>query len=177
MRVLEKIQASFRVSKRLMTSITLVLLILVTMVWVSCGGTDTESDPTTVPSTQVGSTNPVTDVPTDGSRASSTGTDKLFLSADQFDDVKISLTAGDVLKVTYSSSVSISPGLGGTSHQERGVLLAVLDPQGEQLLTAEEMAMNTIEVTAQMSGEHEIVFINPNKLEGLNVDVEYSINP
>ena len=32
MRVLEKIQASFRVSKRLMTSITLVLLILVTMV-------------------------------------------------------------------------------------------------------------------------------------------------
>ena len=99
------------------------------------------------------------------------------MSADQFDDVKISLTAGDVLKVTYSSSVSISPGLGGTSHQERGVLLAVLDPQGEQLLTAEEMAMNTIEVTAQMSGEHEIVFINPNKLEGLNVDVEYSINP
>lgn len=176
MRVLEKVQASLRVSKRLMTSVILVLLILVTMAWVACGGTDNVSTPT-VPSTQVGGADLVTNVPGDDSGVSSTGAEKLFLSADQFDEVSISLAAGDVLKMTYISKVSISPGLGGTGHQERGVLLVVLDPLGEQILTSEETSMNTVEVTAQTSGEHEIVFINPNKLEGLNVELEYAINP
>ena len=91
--------------------------------------------------------------------------------------VPISLQAGDVLKISYTSEVTISPGLGGTGQQERGVLLVVLDPLGDQLLTAEAMVMNTVEVAAEISGQHGIVFINPNQLEGLNVNFEYSINP
>ena len=82
-----------------------------------------------------------------------------------------------MIKITYASEVSISPGLGGTSQQERGVVLVVLDPLGDQLLTAEAMVMNTVEVAAEISGQHGIVFINPNQLEGLNVNLEYSINP
>jgi len=82
-----------------------------------------------------------------------------------------------VLKISYTSEVTISPGLGGTSQQERGVILAVLDPFGDQLLTVEEAVMNTVDVAAEFDGEHEIVFINPNQLEGLIVNLEYSINP
>lgn len=81
-----------------------------------------------------------------------------------------------MLKLSYTSEVSISPGLGGTSQQERGVILAVLDPLGDQLLRAEEMAMNTVALVAEFDGEHKIVFINPNQLEGLIVNLEYSIN-
>ena len=87
------------------------------------------------------------------------------------------LTAGDLLRVVYTSAVSISPGLGGTGHQERGVQLAVLDPNKERLITAEESADNSVDVVVEVTGRHEIVFINSNQLEGLNVNLEYFINP
>ena len=51
------------------------------------------------------------------------------------------------------------------------------DPLRNQLLTVEEMVMNTVKVAAEVDGEHDIVFVNPNRLEGLIVNLEYSINP
>ena len=45
------------------------------------------------------------------------------------------------------------------------------------MITAEESADNSVEVVAEASGTHQIVFINPNRLEGLNVNLEYFINP
>jgi len=166
----------FETSKRLVVSWLLALAILTALGLGACGGTSDTPAPTATAvqdlRTEPGSNN------ANGSVATpSSGSKKLFLSADQFEEVPISLQAGDVLKISYASEVSISPGLGGTGQQERGVLLAVLDPFGDQLLTAEEMAMNTVDVAAEFDGEHKIVFINPNQLEGLSVNLEYSINP
>ena len=163
-------------SNRLVVSWVLGLAILMALGLGACGGTSDTPTPTAMATqdlrTEPGSNNANGSVPT-----STSGSEKLFLSADQFDEVPINLKAGDVLKISYNSEVSISPGLGGTGHQERGVLLVVLDPFGGQLLIVEEMAMNTVDVTVEIDGEHEIVFINPNQLEGLNVNLEYSINP
>ena len=141
----------------------------------ACGGTSDTPAPTAT-ATQDLRTEPRPNNANGSVPTSSSGSEKLFLSADQFDEVSISLKAGDVLKLSYTSEVSISPGLGGTSQQERGVILAVLDPLGDQLLRAEEMAMNTVALVAEFDGEHKIVFINPNQLEGRIVNLEYSIN-
>lgn len=166
--------------KRLPVLTVLAILLMAAGVLVACGGSASDDD---VVSTQP----PSEDRPTptaqptikapESTKASSSSQEKLFLSADQFDEVEVELTAGDLLRVVYTSEVSISPGLGGTGHQERGVQLVVVDPNEEQLITAEELAENSIEVVAEVSGLHEIVFINPNKLEGLNVNLEYFINP
>ena len=165
---------------RLLIATTLATIILGTGVLAACGGSapddgvetnqpqlDNRPEPTAQPNTET----------PEPARVSTSSKEKLFLSADQFDEVEVRLTAGDLLRVVYTSEVTISPGLGGTGHQERGVIMVVLDPNEEQHITAEASSENTVEVMAAQTGSHKIVFINPNRLEGLNVNVEYFINP
>lgn len=165
---------------RLLVVTTVSALILVAGLLAACGGStpDDGADSTQPPSENrpAPTTQPATEMPAPA-RVSTSAQEKLFLSGDQFDEVEVDLAAGDLLRVVYTSEVSISPGLGGTGHQERGVTLVVLDPNEEQLITAEESADNSVEVVAEASGTHQIVFINPNRLEGLNVNLEYFINP
>jgi len=145
----------------------------------ACGSSTTNGPDSTQPSQanqSAPTVQPATETPAPA-RFSTSSQEKLFLSADQFDEVEVELVAGDLLRVVYTSEVSISPGLGGTGHQERGVHVAVLDPNEEQLITTEESADNSVEVAAEVTGIHRIVFINPNRLEGLNVNLEYFINP
>ena len=158
---------------------SLATMILGAAVLAACGGSTPDDADTNQPPAEnqpEPTAQPATTTP-ESARVSTSSKEKLFLSADQFDEVEVELTVGDLLRVVYTSEVSISPGLGGTGHQERGVQLVVIDPNEEQLITAEESAENSIEVVAEVSGRHEIVFINPNKLEGLNVNLEYFINP
>ena len=163
--------------KRLLIVAMLATLALVAGALTACGDSASggDVDATQPPVSQPEPTaQPATEAP---ARVSTSSQEKLFLSADRFDTVDVELTAGDVLRVVYTSEVSISPGLGGTGHQERGVQLVVLDPNEEQLITAEESSENSVEVAAKVGGRHQIVFINPNRLEGLNVNLEYFINP
>ena len=170
----------FTTFSRMILGAALALAILGGGILSACGGStpDEGSDPTQPPSeNQAAPTaQPAAETPAPA-RVSTSEQKKLFLSADQFDEVEVELTAGDLLRVVYTSAVSISPGLGGTGHQERGVHLVVLDPNQEQLITAEESADNSVDVVVEVTGRHEIVFINPNQLEGLNVNLEYFINP
>ncbi len=165
---------------RLIVVTILATLILVTGILAACGSStsDDGADSTQPPQANesVPTAQPATQTPTPD-RVSTSEQKKLFLSADQFDEVEVDLAAGDLLRVVYSSEVSISPGLGGTGHQERGVTLVVLDPNEGQLITAEGSADNSVDVVVQVTGRHQIVFINPNRLEGLNVNLEYFINP
>ena len=154
---------------------SLILSILTLIALAACGSTNDEHTPT-APGAEEVVTDIMPAVSNGDGPVTSSGTEKIFVGPDQFDHVIISLVAGDILKMAYTTSVSISPGLGGTSHQERGVLLVVLDPLEDQLFTAEAMATNTVEVAAEISGQHQIVFINPNRLEGIIVNLEYSIN-
>ena len=171
----------FTTFSRMILGAALALAILGGGILSACGGStpDEGADPTQPPpeNRPAPTAQPATETPAPA-RVSTSEQKKLFLSADQFDEVAVELVAGDLLRVVYTSAVSISPGLGGTGHQERGVqLVVILDPNGEQLVTAEESADNSVEVVVEVNGRHEIVFINPNRLEGLNVNLEYFINP
>ena len=165
---------------RLLIVTTLATMILAAAVLTACGGsTPDDGAETTQPQTgdrPEPTAQPATATP-EPARASTSSKEKLFLSADQFDEVEVQLTAGDLLRVVYTSEVTISPGLGGTGHQERGAIMVILDPNEERHFTAEASSDNTVEVTAALTGNHKIVFINPNQLEGLNVNVEYFVNP
>lgn len=166
--------------ERLLIVTTLATIILGAAVIAACGGsTPDEGADSTQPQSEdrpEPTAQPTTEPP-ESARVSTSSEEKLFLSADQFDEVEVELTAGDLLRVVYTSEVTISPGLGGTGHQERGVIMVILDPNEEQHTTAEESSDNSVEVTAGLTGTHKIVFINPNQLEGLNINVEYTINP
>ena len=171
---------SFNNLQRVTFGAVVVTAILAALLFSACGGTDPDqkaaSTPTASDDSEVVTQLPTTPAPA-ATKVSTTSQEKLFLSADQFDEVEVALTAGDLLRVVYTSEVTISPGLGGTGHQERGVLMVILDPNEEQHITAEESSDNSIDVTASLTGTHKIVFINPNQLEGLNVNLEYFINP
>ena len=171
---------SFNNLQRVTFGAVVVTAIFATLLFSACGETDPDQEAVST-STPSDDSEAVTQLPTTpapaGTRVSTTSQEKLFLSADQFDEVEVDLTAGDLLRVVYTSEVTISPGLGGTGHQERGVLMVILDPNEEQHITAEESSDNSIDVTASLTGTHKIVFINPNQLEGLNVNLEYFINP
>ena len=170
----------FTTFSRMILGAALALAILGGGILSACGGStsDEGADPTQPPSENraAPTAQPAAETPAPA-RVSTSEQKKLFLSADQFDAVEVELTAGDLLRVVYTSAVSISPGLGGTGHQERGVQLVVIDPNQEQLITAEESADNSVDVVVEVTGRHEIVFINPNQLEGLNVNLECFINP
>ena len=163
-----------------MAATTLATLILCAGIMAACGSStsDDGADSTQTPSENrpAPTAQAATETPAPA-RVSTSSQEKLFLSADQFNEVEVDLSAGDLLRVVYTSEVSISPGLGGTGHQERGVTLVVLDPNEGQLITAEGSADNSVDVVVQVTGRHQIVFINPNRLEGLNVNLEYFINP
>ncbi len=171
---------SFKMFERLLIVTTLATMILGAAVLTACGGSTPDAG---VDATQPQSENrpeptpqPATATP-ETARVSTSSKEKLFLSADQFDEVEVQLTTGDLLRVVYTSEVTISPGLGGTGHQERGAIMVILDPNEEQHITAEASSDNAVEVTAALTGTHKIVFINPNQLEGLNVNLEYFVNP
>lgn len=170
----------FDMFDRLLIVMTLATLSLAAAALTACGGsTPADSADSTQPQSEnqpEPTAQPATATP-EPARVSTSSREKLFLSADQFDEVEVQLTAGDLLRVTYTSEVTISPGLGGTGHQERGAIMVILDPNEEQQITAEASSDNTVEVTAALTGTHKIVFINPNQLEGLNVNLEYFVNP
>ncbi len=166
--------------QRIVLVAAFVSAIFATLLFSACGGSDSDqeaaSTPTRSDGTAAATRLPATTAPA-ATRVSTSSQEKLFLSADQFDEVDVDLTAGDLLRVVYTSEVTISPGLGGTGHQERGVLMVILDPNEEQHITVEESSDHSVDMTAALTGTHKIVFINPNQLEGLNVNLEYFINP
>ena len=54
----------------------------------------------------------------------------------------------------------------------------IKDPLGDSLLTIEETtASETVEVDAEVNGEHVIIFFNPFPLQAQTVEVTYIVNP
>ena len=180
MKTLFSFKLSLAMFHRLSLVTTITVLIVTAGLLAACGDStpDNGADSTQPPSESrpEPTAQPATATP-EPEGVSTSYKEKLFLSADQFDEIEVQLTAGDLLRVVYTSEVTISPGLGGTGHQERGAIMVILDPNEEQQITAEASSDNIVEVTAAFTGTHKIVFINPNQLEGLNVNVEYFVNP
>jgi hypothetical protein len=165
-------------------------LVSSTLLILACGGDDA---PTPTPtqtqtataapgvggdgSNSVGETPTPTDTTTGG--ASSSVAETLFVPAKEFDTVTVKLNAGDVLQVTFDVESSITGGhKGGEGGARKGIQVVISDPFGSPILSNEEVtASGTVEVQAEVTGDHKVVFINPFPLEAQRVEVDYIVNP
>ena len=118
--------------------------------------------------------------------AAVSGTEELFVGATNFGIFELNLSAGVTASVTYSS-VGLSTGgitTGGKFAAESGagsaegdVILTVLNPIEEQILNVDRMGNNTVEFQADHTGAYQLVFANPYRLQGLQIILDYVINP
>ena len=112
---------------------------------------------------------------------SSSGSESLFISASEQDEITIELVAGDRLQVTFDVESNITGGqnvIVGKGKAIEGIQLVIKDPLGDSLLTIQETtASETVEVDAEVNGEHVIIFFNPFPLQAQTVEVTYIVNP
>ena len=124
-------------------------------------------------------TPPPTDAPAES--VSSSGSESLFISASEHDEITIELMAGDRLQVSFDVESNITGGqnvIVGKGKAIEGIQLVIRDPLGDALLTIEETtASGTVEVDAEVNGEHVIIFLNPFSLQAQTVEVTYNVNP
>ena len=117
--------------------------------------------------------------------ATGSGTEKLFVLAVNYETMELNLTAGDTARIAYSSFGRSSGGITDTDERsetgagsaEGDVILTVLNPVEDQVLNEEQTDNNTVEFQAELSGGYQLVFSNPYRLQGLDVTVDYAINP
>lgn len=123
--------------------------------------------------------------PAEAVPAAGSGTEKLFVLALNYETMELNLTAGDTARIAYSSFGRSSGGITDTDERsetgagsaEGDVILTVLNPVEDQVLNEEQTDNNTVEFHAELSGVYQLVFSNPYRLQGIDVTVEYAINP
>lgn len=146
----------------------------------SNGSGSTPAAPAATPAAPAATPAPVDAAPTTGS-----GMEELFVAALGFGVFELNLTAGDTASVTYAS-VGLSTGgitsgrfgdQSGAGSAEGEVILTVVNPIEEQILNEERISTNTVEFQADVTGVYQLVFNNPYRLQGLQVNLDYTINP
>ncbi len=124
--------------------------------------------------------------PADAAPATGSGTETIFVISRGFEVFELNLAASDTVSVTYSSLGRSSGGIttGGRFAGDEGagsaasdVIFTVLNPIGDQLLDEPQTPSNTVEFQADINGAYQLVFSNPYLLQGLEVTVDYTINP
>ena len=110
----------------------------------------------------------------------STGSEKLFIIANSSEEVPVSLAIGDVLDVDFDVVSNITGGQNvsaGIGQAAQGIQVVIHNPLGESLLTIDDTTdSSTFTVTAEISGEHLIIFFNPFALQAVTVDVSWAVN-
>ena len=100
------------------------------------------------------------------------GTEDLLIRERGFHVVDISLNAGDILRVSYDSVGAI---MGGSQTPIGEVELVILDPIEERILSVAAIKANSVELQAQLTGRHRLVFSNPFLLQSQTVRVEWVV--
>ena len=100
------------------------------------------------------------------------GTEELLIRERGFDVVDINLNAGDILRVSYDSVGAI---MGGSQTPIGEVELVILDPIEERILSVAAIKANSVELQAQLTGRHRLVFSNPFLLQSQTVRVEWVV--
>ena len=112
---------------------------------------------------------------------SSSGSEKLFIPANEAGEILVTLSAGDVLALTFDVQSNITGGqnvTAGIGQAAEGIQLVISDPVGTQLLTIDEtLVTDTKEITAEVNGEHQIVFFNPFLLQAVTVEASWEVIP
>ena len=175
------------------------VLVLSILLVTACGGGDDSNGSTPAPTAaatsaptpaataspppqggaSAGTQAPETEAPSEA--VSSSGSESLFISASEQDEITIELVAGDRLQVTFDVESNITGGqnvIVGKGKAIEGIQLVIKDPLGDSLLTIQETtASETVEVDAEVNGEHVIIFFNPFPLQAQTVEVTYIVNP
>lgn len=155
-----------------------------TLLILACGGDDVPT-PTQTPTATVapggggGETPTLTDTTTGGMTFS--GAETLFILANEFDTVTVKLSAGDTLQVTFDVESNIVGGQNVIIEKGKateGIQLVISDPFDSPILSIDEVTdSGTVEVQAEVTGDHKIVFINPFPLQAQTVELSYIVNP
>lgn len=90
----------------------------------------------------------------------------------------IDLAAGDLVRVHYKAESRI---VGASTRNrggvESGIVLVVTDPVRDTIYRGDQVEEETVDIVAEVSGEHTFSFVNPFTLQLQAVDVGYTINP
>lgn len=106
------------------------------------------------------------------------GFEVIFVVIQSSESIQLDLLAGDLLKVSYVSlerttgNINIRPVVDGPV-----VPFRIIDPLGGTVLQVEALHENQVELRVDHTGAYQMVFTNPYPLQGLEVHVEYAVNP
>ena len=165
------------------------LSILFVMLVAACGGGDEAPAPTATsapqataaPATQPQITPAPTTPDAPPQSGASSGSDKLFIPANETGEIPVTLAAGDVLEINFDVQSNITGGQNvsaGIGQAAEGIQLVVADPVGDQVLTIDQtLVSDTVSVEAKVNGEHLILFFNPFLLQAVSVEVSWAVNP
>ena len=111
----------------------------------------------------------------------SSGSETLFITANETGTITVELTAGDILELSFDVVSSITGGQNvsaGIGKATEGIKLVINDSLGTALVTIDDTTdSDTVSVEAEINGEHQIFFFNPFPLQAVNVDVSWVVNP
>ena len=123
-------------------------------------------------------------------KVSFSGTGEHLLAIDEYGEAPVDLKAGDLLRVNFTVTATTGENPSnptGFSLPGAGIILTVLDPLGNQMMVRGQgtgqtevfilEVEDTVELVAQLDGEHMIGFFNPFRLRFLIIRYEYSVNP
>ena len=111
----------------------------------------------------------------------SSGSETLFITANETGTIVVELTAGDILELSFdvesmiTGGQNVSAGIGKASE---GIKLVINDSLGTPLVTIDDTTdSDTVSVEAEINGEHQIFFFNPFPLQAVNVEASWVVNP
>lgn len=141
----------------------------------ACGGDGGSSS--TATATQTGSTPEVTQPGgNDGPTEPLSQSERLFLTAGQFEAKRLALRSGDSLTISYEAQ-SVIVGAGDVSNlAPAGVVMTVLDPLEMKVYGGEQKKTDEVTLTLELDGEYQIIFQNMFPLQAQDVKVTYSVN-
>ena len=167
------------------------LTVFLLLILAACGGGGDDngddggdSSPAPTAATAAPTATPAAPAPTAAAPAqseSTSGSETLFIAANETGEMSVNLVAGDVLEVTFvtesniTGGQNVSAGIGGA---DEGVQLVIRDPLASSLVTLEDTtSSSTVNVEAEASGEHTMLFFNPFPLQAVTVEVSWAVNP
>ncbi len=179
-----QIRSKLRQPALYVAGLSVLLLLLVA----ACGGGNGNDESpalvaTAAPATAAPATQPPVEtpaaVPQQGGPSS--GSETLFITANETGTIVVELTAGDILELSFdvesmiTGGQNVSAGIGKASE---GIKLVINDSLGTPLVTIDDTTdSDTVSVEAEINGEHQIFFFNPFPLQAVNVNVSWVVNP
>ena len=151
----------------------ILLLAVVPVIFLAACGGDGGTNPTATPGSSPQATQPSGNGEPTGPYSE---TKTLFLTAGNFDSIKVALRTGDSLKIQYEAQ-SVIVGAGDVGNlAPAGAVMAVNDPLENPVYRGEQKKTDDIELTAEMDGEYQVIFQNLFPLQAQSVTVSYSVN-